>query len=75
MKFVHGLLLGTGAAFGLGCAARFIYDKIIEAKIYKDYTKALEDFMTFKSDKEYIKYNLIQEVNEKGEVIHTWQSF
>ena len=57
MKFVHGLLLGTGAAFGLGCAARFIYGKIIEAKIYKDYTKALEDFMTFKSDKKYIEYN------------------
>ena len=57
MKFVHGLLLGTGAAFGLGCAARFIYDKIIEAKIYKDYTKALEDFMNFKSDKKYIEYN------------------
>lgn len=57
MKFVHGLLLGAGAAFGLRCTARFIYDKIIEAKIYKDYTKALKDFMNFKSDKEYIKYN------------------
>ena len=57
MKFVHGLLLGAGAAFGLGCAVRFIYDKIIEAKIYKDYTKALEDFMNFKSDKKYIEYN------------------
>ena len=57
MKFVHGLLLGIGAAFSLGCAARFICDKIIEAKIYKDYTKALEDFMNFKSDKKYIEYN------------------
>lgn len=57
MKFVHGLLLGSGAVLGLGCAARFICGKIIEVKLYKDYTKALEDFMNFKSDKKYIEYN------------------
>ena len=42
MKFVHGLLLGTGAAFGLGCAARFIYGKIIEAKSIKIILKPLK---------------------------------
>lgn len=57
MKFVHGLLLGSGAAIGLGCAARFIYDKIIEAKVYKEYTKALDNFMNFKDDKKYIELN------------------
>lgn len=57
MKFVHGLLLGSSAAIGLGCAARFIYSKIVKAKYYKEFNKALDDFLNFKDDKKYIELN------------------
>ena len=57
MKFAHGLLFGS-IAFGLGCTARTIYNKIKDIKSYKEYTNALEDFMNFKDDKKYIDLNL-----------------
>ena len=57
MKFAHGLLFGS-IAFGLGCTARAIYNKIKDIKSYKEYTNALEDFMSFKDSKKYIDLNL-----------------
>ena len=45
------------------------------AQVPEDVIRSMANSFTPPTFKEYIKYHLIQEVNEKGEVIHTWQSF
>lgn len=45
------------------------------ALVPEDVIRSMANSFTPPTFKEYIKYHLIQEVNEKGEVIHTWRSF